>query len=135
MYPAWIDMDKREVLQEADTEAAATFIPLLITHLPNNTPNPERLLVPLVSVDPLSLIHTLMNTPFLSLANVWYILDAKVQEMVISQQLVLFIEWLQACTFTPQRSIDALISVDLVDLTLEQRQEIRTHLIPPPPPP
>ena len=133
MEPSWLELGKREVLREADIEAALTLLPLGTPRHPNNTPNPEKVRLPLVSAAPLSLVYILMSAPFLSMANVCHMLDKNVQAMGITQQVVPFMDWLRVCTISPERSIEILISVDIADSSLEQRQDIRTRLVPPPP--
>ena len=53
MDPYWIELEEREVTGEADTEAALTLLPPGTNRLPNNTPNPERAQITLVSIAPL----------------------------------------------------------------------------------
>lgn len=40
--PAWLDLNKREVPQEAGMEAALARLPLGTHRTPDDTPNPER---------------------------------------------------------------------------------------------
>ena len=84
MEPAWLDMDKKDVLQEVYMEASLARLPPVTTILIDDISKLERVQVPLASITPLSIVHPLMDYPFLSPANAWHILDANVQAMGIS---------------------------------------------------
>ena len=58
----------------------------------------------------------------------------KADNMVMTQQVATFLDWLRAATIDPLQGIATLTSVDLSDATLEQQQGIRTSLVPPLPP-
>ena len=133
MDQAWLDLDEREAPQKSDMEAALNLLPPGTPRLTNNTPKPERVRVPLVSVAPISLFHLLMVTPFLSPSKSWHMLYTKAREMGITQQVGPFMQWMGACTVAPPKRIDALTILDIADSTLKQRQDIRTRLVPPPP--
>ena len=45
MVPAWMDLNYREVLQEANMETVLSCLPPATHRLPEYTPNPERVLV------------------------------------------------------------------------------------------
>ena len=134
--PAWLNLDKREVPRESDTEDALSRLPI-VTHRPtDNTPKTDRVRLTLVSITPLSLIHPLMAAPFLSLANVWHLPNAKAQAIEIAQRVEPFIQLIRVCTVAPPRSINALTRIYTADSTLDQWKETRTCLIPtltPPP--
>ena len=55
--------------QEANKETTLPLLPLGISRLPYDTPDPKTVWVPLVSVPSLSLVHLLMTALFLSPAN------------------------------------------------------------------
>ena len=98
-----------------------------------DTPRPERGSVPWVSLDPLSLVHPLMVSPFLLPSTAWHTMHVKSNVMGITQQVIPFMEWLRAATVEPQQGIAALPSMNLSKTTLAQRQGIQTSLVPPPP--
>ena len=54
----------------------------------------------------------------------------RVGSLGITHQVVPFMAWLWECTVTPPITINALLSVDLEDATLQQLQEIQKHLLP-----
>ena len=90
--------------------------------LPHTTPNQGRVQLPLASVAPLSLVHPLLASLFLTPTNVLHLIS-RVQSPVISQRVGIFMAWLSACTIAPTRTVNALISVDLADARLEQRHK------------
>ena len=96
-------------------EDALNLLPPGTPRITDNTPNPERMRVSLVSVTPLSLGHLLREAPFLSPANTWHILDEKVQAMGTAQLVGPFTKYLRACTVSPPRRIDNFIKNYLLD--------------------
>ena len=88
----------------------------------------------LVSLDPLSLVHPLMVSPFLAPATAWNMMHEKANTMGMTQRVAPFLNWLRAATIEPLQGIDLLTRVDLADANLEQWQGIRTSLSPPNPP-
>ena len=103
--------------------------------LPQNTPISERVYVPWSSLSPLSLVLPLMVFPFLELATVWYMMNAKSYAMGTTQWVEPFLNWLGVATIEPLQGTAALTSVDLADSMLAKQQGIRTSLVPPTPPP
>ena len=88
----------------------------------------------LVSLDPLSLVHPLMVSPFLAPATAWNMMHEKANTMGMTQRVAPFLNWLRAATIEPLQGTDSLTSVDLADANLEQWQGIRKSLAPPTPP-
>ena len=103
--------------------------------LPPETPRPDRISVPRASLDPLSLVHLLIVSPFLAPETVWHMINAKSDAMGMIQQVAPFLDWLRAAMVDTQQGIATLTRVNLTYATLAQRQGIRTRLVPPPPPP
>ena len=62
-------------------------------------------------------------------------MHAKADDMGMTQQVALFLDWLRVGRIEPQKGIATLNRVELANSTLAQSQGIRTSLVPPPPPP
>ena len=113
-------------------EAALACLAPEHSRMAEETPSQERVSVPQAPLSPLSMVHPLMVSPFLSPSNVWHTMNAKADTMGITQRVKPFMEWLRASTVDPQQGISALTSVDPTNTTLEQSQGIRKSLAPPP---
>ena len=124
-----MEIDEHEMAREGDPEAAFSHLPPGTPHLPPDTPKPERVLLPLISIAPLSLVHLLLASPFLSPENTWHLLVARVQSLGIAQWVGPFMEWIGACTVASPSLLDALVRVDLADTAFEQRHGIRKLLV------
>ena len=62
-----------------------------------------------------------MVSPFLELATVWYMMNAKSYAMGTTQWVEPFLNWLGVATIEPLRGIADLTSVDLADSMLAQK--------------
>ena len=100
-----------------------------------DTPRTESISVPWASLSPLSLVHLLMVSPFLSPSTEWHTMHAKADAMGITQWVTPFMEWMRATTVEPQQVITNLTSVDLANTMLAKSQGIWTSLVPPHTPP
>ena len=78
----------------------------------------ERVSVLKKYLAPLSLVHPLMVSKFLSSSATWYMMHAKANVMGITQQVAPFMDWLRGAMVEPQHGIVALTSVDLSKSTL-----------------
>ena len=87
-------MDECVVPREGDLEAAFARILLGTPCLPDDTPNPEMVRLPLVYVAPLFLFHPLFVALFLSPGITWHLLAVKVQARAIAHRVGPFMEWL-----------------------------------------
>ena len=53
-------------------------------------------------ISPLSLVHPLMSAPFLSPTNTWHMMNVKAEAMGITQQVIMFMQWLRSTTVALQ---------------------------------
>ena len=97
----WLNQSKVEVLRETEMEAAKERLELEQPRLAKDTPRPERVSVPQANLSPLSLVHLLMISPFLSPSNTCHMIHAKADAMGITKQVIPFMEWLTAETGEP----------------------------------
>ena len=102
----------------ADMEALLTRLAPIHPCLPQDTPRTDRVSVPQSSLSPLSLVHSMMVSPFLFPATTWHMMHAKSNTMGMTQRVAPFLYWLRAATVDPLQGISALTSVDLADATL-----------------
>ena len=101
--------------------------------LPADTLRTDRVSATRSSLVPLSLVHLLMVSPFLSPANLFHMMHAKADVVGMTKRVAPFLDWLRATTVEPQQGISSLTIVDLFNSTMAQRQGIRTILVPSPP--
>ena len=83
-------------------EAALVRLPSGKPRLPTNTPRTERVSIPLALIAPLSLAHTLMVAQFMYPFNAWHTMHVKAEAMGITQQVIMFMQWLRSTTVALQ---------------------------------
>ena len=98
------------------------------------TQSPERVCILQDYLVPLTPVHLLMVSKYLSPSSAWHMMHTKAEAMGMTPCVASFMDWLRAETVAPQQGIAALTIVDLYDSTMAQWNGIRTRLAPLPPP-
>ena len=99
--PEWFTPGEVNVPQAADMENLMERLAPGHLCLPLDTPRPDRVSLPRASLDPLSLFHFLMVSPFLAPATVWHMMHEKSEAMGMTQRVAPFLDCLRAATVEP----------------------------------
>ena len=102
--------------------------------LPGPTPTTDNVVVPQVSIAPLTLIHPLLYSPLLSLVSYWNLIKTRVLMMGMDCRVAPFLQWLRAQATSQETSNNILTSVDITNDTLQAWKYMRNILVPSPPP-
>ena len=87
-----------------------------------------------VAIAPLSLVHLFQRPPFMTPVNAWNLVSARAESLGLERIVTPLSQWIWAQTTTQAEAIEALLSVDLGDLTIQARQDLKDKLITPSPP-
>ena len=99
--PEWLAPGDVNVPQAADMENLMERLAPGHLCLPLDTPRPDRVSLPRASLDPLSLVHLLIVSPFLAPATVWHMMHEKSEAMGMTQRVAPFLDCLRAATVEP----------------------------------
>ena len=133
--PTWLEVDERNVPIEADMYQALAIILTGTSCLPLGTSTPYKVKFLISSIAPISLVHPLVASLFLSPENVCFLITTRVQFLGMAQRVRPFLEWILASTVTPPQTVGAFSIVNLSDSTMQQSQDTRKIIVSPLPPP
>ena len=77
------------------------------------TQSPERVCILQDYLVPLTPVHLLMVSKYLSPSSAWHMMHTKAEAMGMTPCVASFMDWLRAETVAPQQGIAALTIVDL----------------------
>ena len=100
--PEWLTQIEVTVPRTTNMEALLGCLAPGHPRLDADTQNPERVSVQRAYLSPLSLVHPLMVSLFLSPLTAWHMMHMKDDAMGITQRVAPFMDWLRAATVDPQ---------------------------------
>ena len=101
--------------------------------IPEATASPETVASVNITIDPLTLVHPLLRSPFLTPVKAWNLIPVRAASLVLERRVTSLLHCIRDQTSSHAKAVDALSSVDLTNLTLQVRQELKDKIIPPPP--
>ena len=129
----WLTVRDVATLNVAELDEALLKTEPGTATLPEATVASNTVAVAKVNITPLSLVHLLMRSKFLTPVNAWNVVAVRMASLVLERIVTPLLYWLRAQTTSQAEAVDALVSVELSNSMPQVRQDLKDRLTPPPP--